>query len=361
MEKSLECPLADVSCCRDLPEHHEPVEATFAPELRPGFVLDGRFRLTEALSRSGMATIYKAEDSLNPGGAVAVKVPHLKLECDPGFFSRFQREEEIGRKLNHPHILKFLPVNGEKSRPYIVTEYLRGCTLAHLMWTRKRLPERDALRIASLICEALQHMHWRGVVHRDLKPSNIMLCCDGTIRLMDFGIASAATSPRITIGAGFSPTMGTPDYMSPEQVTSGKTDERTDIYGLGAVLFEMLTGVIPFQAENPWVAMNNRVTGDPPAPRKLNPEISREAEEIILHAMRRDPEERYQTAAAFKVELDAPEEVKVTGYCNRLEKPRWKFGMQTTPVLAGTLVGLGFISLQVISFMIIRHLLAHAH
>ena len=359
MEKTADCPLADVSCCQDLPEHHEPVQESYAPELKPGFVLDGRFRLTKALSRSGMATIYMADDCQNPGQAVAVKVPHLKLECDAGFFSRFQREEEIGRQLDHPHILKFLPVNGERSRPYIVTEYLRGCTLAHLMWTQKRLPERDALRIASLICEALQYLHESGVVHRDLKPSNIMLCCNGTIRLMDFGIASAATSARITIGGGFSPTMGTPDYMSPEQVTSRKTDERTDIYGLGAVLYEMLTGAIPFQAENPWVAMNNRVTGDPPAPRKLNPEISREAEEIVLHAMRRDPEERYQTAAAFKAELDAPEEVRVTGYCNRLEAPRWKFGMQTTPVLAGTLAGLGFISLQVLGFVIIKHLLTH--
>ena len=121
----------------------------------------------------------------------------------------------------------------------------------------------------------------------------------------------------------------------------------------------MLTGVIPFQAENPWVAMNNRVTGDPPAPRKVNPEISREAEEIVLHAMRRNAEERYQTAAAFKADLDNPEAVKVTGLCNRLESPRWKFGMQTTPVLAGTLVGLGFISLQVLAFFLIKHLSGH--
>lgn len=358
MENIVATPLAGVSCCENLPEHHEPVEVTYAPELKLGFVLDGRFRLVKALSRSGMATIYKADDAQNPDRPVAVKVPHLKLESDPGFYSRFQREEEIGGRLDHPHILKFIPLNGSKSRPYIVTEYLSGCTLSHLIWKHKRLPERDALKITGLICEALQHMHSRGVVHRDLKPPNIMLCCDGTMRLMDFGIASAADSARITIGGGFSSMMGTPDYMSPEQVTSTRTDERTDIYGLGAVLFEMLTGVIPFQADNPWMAMNNRVTGDPPAPRSLNPAISREAEEIVLHAMRRNPAERYQTAAAFKAELDAPEKVNVTGLCHRLEKPRWKFGMRTTPLLAGALLGLGFISLQVLAFMVLRHVLA---
>lgn len=355
MEKAVAGPLADVAWCQDLPEHHEPVEGTYPRELRKGFVLDGRFRLTEALSRSGMATIYQADDLENPGEPVAVKVPHLKLESEPSYFARFQREEEIGRKLDHPYVLKFLPVEGKKSRLYLVTEYLRGCTLAHLMWARPKMPERDTLKIASLICEALEYLHGQGVVHRDLKPSNIMLCCDGTIRLMDFGIASAATSSRITLGGGLTPTIGTPDYMAPEQVVNRKTDERTDIYGLGAVLYEMLTGGIPFQAENPWVAMNNRVSGDPPAPRKLRPGISREAEEIVLHAMQRNPDDRYQTAAAFKAELDAPEQVKVTGYCNRLEKPHWKFGMQTTPVLAGTLVGAGFISLQVLAFVVLRH------
>jgi serine/threonine protein kinase len=361
MENVAACPLADVSCCQDLPEHHEPVEISYAPELRPGHLLDSRFRLIEPLSRSGMATIYKAEDVQDFGRTVAVKVPHLKLESDPGYFSRFQREEEIGRSLDHPFVLKFLPLNGAKSRPYIVTEYLRGCTLSHLIWRHKRLPERDALKITSLICHTLQYLHAHGVVHRDLKPSNIMLCCDGTIRLMDFGIASSSSSQRITLGGGFSPAMGTPDYMSPEQVTIRATDERTDIYGLGTVLFEMLAGAIPFQAENPWVAMNDRVTGDPPAPRKLNPDISPEAEEIVLRAMRRDPAERFQTAAEFKAALDAPGEFKVTGLCHRLEKPRFKLGMHTTPVIAGTLVGLGFISLQIAAFFLLRLLLQARH
>ena len=135
------------------------------------------------------------------------------------------------------------------------------------------LPEKDALRIASLICDALQHMHERGVVHRDLKPGNIMVCRDRTIRIMDFGIASAADARKITLH-GLTDTMGTPEYMSPEQVKNERTDERSDIYCLGAVLYEMLTGVVPFQNENCWVTMNNRVTGDPIAPRELNPNFA---------------------------------------------------------------------------------------
>lgn len=156
------CPLEHVACCREVPDYHESVQQSFAPELRPGHLLDGRFRLVEPISRSGMAVIYRAQDERNQNQQVAVKMPHLRLESDPGFFSRFQREEEIGRRLNHPYVLKFLPVEGEKSRPYIVTEYLRGCTLAHLMNAMRPFPEKDALKIASLVCEALQHMPWRG-------------------------------------------------------------------------------------------------------------------------------------------------------------------------------------------------------
>jgi serine/threonine protein kinase len=350
-------PLDDVASCLDLPEHHDAVEATFAPELRAGQVLDGRFVISEPISRSGMSTIYRAQDLLSDKEIVAVKVPHLAYESDPNFFSRFQREEEIGRKLNHPSLLKFIPVEN-KSRPYLVTEYLSGCTLWHLLNQKRPLPEKDAFKIASLVCEALQHMHWRGVVHRDLKPGNIMICRDRTIRLMDFGIASAANSRKITL-QGVNATMGTPEYMSPEQVKNQKGDERTDIYCLGAVLYEMLTGVVPFQDENCWVSMNNRVTGDPIAPRKINPDISPQAEEIVLHAMQRDPANRYQTAAAMKAELDAPRLVTVTGYSERLQAPHWRLSMRETPVIAGALIAVGFILAQVMGFLLLRHLIKH--
>ncbi len=321
--------------------------------MRAGHLLDGRFLVGEPISRSGMAMIYKAEDTHNQNQVVAVKVPHLRLEADPNFFSRFQREEEIGRKLDHPFVLKFIPVQ-HKSRPYIVTEYLRGCTLAHLLHALRPLPEKDALRIASLLCDALQHLHEHGVVHRDLKPDNIMICRDRSIRLMDFGIAMATDARRVTL-SGLTPTMGTPDYMAPEQVKNQRGDARTDIYSLGVMLYEMLTGVVPFQNENAWTAMNDRVTGDPAAPRKLNPELSPEAEEIVLHAMQRDPANRYPTAAAMKAELDAPREVRVSGYCDRLQAPHWRMGMRETPLIAGSLLGLGCIALQVVMFLLLRH------
>jgi serine/threonine-protein kinase len=349
-------PLDDVACCSDVPDHHDPVEPTFAPELRPGHLLDGRFLICEPLSRSGMATIYQARDSLNQDALVAVKVPHLRYEADPNFFSRFQREEDIGRKLDHPFLLKFIPVE-KKSRPYLVTEYLHGCTLAHLLDAMRPLPEKDALRIASLLCDALEHMHQHGVIHRDLKPGNIMICRDRTLRLMDFGIALAPDTRKITLH-GLTATMGTPEYMSPEQVKNERGDERSDIYSLGAVLYELLTGVVPFQNENCWVSMNHRVTGDPIAPRKLNPKISSQAEEIILHAMQRDPNNRYSTVAAMKAELDNPKKVHVTGYCDRLQTPHWRLSFRETPVIAGTLLALGFILLQVAAFLLLRHLKA---
>jgi len=351
------CPLEGVACCQGVTEYHPAVEANRTGELHPGDILDERFLITEVISRSGMAMIFKAQDLFNHNANVALKVPHLEFESDPGFYTRFHREEEIGLKLDHPYVLKFIPVAGPKSRPYLVTEYLRGCTLAHLLNETRPLPEKDALQIASLLCDALQHMHWRGVVHRDLKPGNIMICRDRTIRLMDFGIAAMADSRKITL-QGFTATMGTPEYMSPEQVKNQRGDERSDIYCLGAVLYEMLTGSVPFQDENCWVSMNNRVTGDPIAPRKLNPNLSPEAEEIVLHAMQRDPARRYQTAAAMKADLDSPHKIHVTGYCDRLEAPSFRLSMRETPVLAGSLIAAGILLVQVLAFLLIKHLMA---
>ena len=295
---------------------------TMTNELKPGDVLDGRFEIEGVISRSGMASIYKAKD-LETKQAVAVKIPYMQLESDPAAFARFQREAEIGELLNHPNILKFIKVPN-KSRPYIVTEYLEGKTLSTVLNEMRPLPIPDAVQIASYVCGALAHMHENKVVHRDLKPQNIMICDDGTLRIIDFGIAKSTEMRRLTF-AGFTPAMGTPDYMAPEQVKGKRGDERTDIYSLGAVLYEMTTGSVPFEGPNPFIVMNSRITGDPVAPRKLNPEISEALEEIVLHAMEREPHRRYHSAAAMKAELDDPETVKLTGRHHQLKSPRiWK-------------------------------------
>jgi serine/threonine-protein kinase len=207
-------------------------------------------------------------------------------------------------------------------------EYLEGKTLDQVMNKIRPLPISDAVQIASQVCGALAYMHEHKIVHRDLKPQNIMICNDGSLRIMDFGIAKSTEMRRITF-AGFSPAMGTPDYMAPEQVQGKRGDERTDIYSLGAVLYEMATGSVPFEGDNPFIVMNSRITGDPIAPRKLNREIPKEIEEIILHAMEREPHRRYASAAAMKAELDNPDAVKLTGRHQHLQsvqgwKTRWQ-------------------------------------
>jgi serine/threonine-protein kinase len=311
---------------RGLPIYCEP-EPQMSPEMEVGQVLDERFQITDVISRSGMASIFKARD-LTSGQDVAVKVPFMQFESDPAFFSRFEREEAIGRTLDHPYILHILAVE-DKSRPYIVMELLKGQTLRQVLRSVERLPAEHALDIAARICEALEYLHAKNIIHRDLKPENIMLCDDGSIRVMDFGIAKAVGLRRLTF-TGFSAAMGTPDYMAPEQVKGKRGDARTDLYSLGAMLYEMLTGSTPFEGVNPYAIMNARLVGDPVAPRKLNPEISPEVEEIVLHAMEQKPYDRYPTATAMRIELRAPEDVQVTGRCQRLRPPvPWRAGWRT--------------------------------
>jgi serine/threonine protein phosphatase PrpC len=297
-------------------------------ELEVGDVLDDRFEILQVISRSGMASIFKALDRLD-NTQVALKVPFMQYESDPAFYSRFQREEEIGRALAHPCILKIIAVDEDKkSRPYIAMELLSGKTLDEVMRNEHPMSVSKAMSIVAKICDALEYMHEKDIVHRDLKPSNIMVCEDGSLRIMDFGIAKAAGMRRVTF-TGFSPAMGTPDYMAPEQVKGRRGDRRSDIYSLGAILYEMVTGHTPFEGQNPFLIMQARITGDPEAPTNFNPDITHQLEEIILHAMEREPRNRYPAAQDMAAELRDPDHVIITGRVSRLQVPhvgriRWR-------------------------------------
>jgi serine/threonine-protein kinase len=352
-EATVTPPLAGIGCCQSVPEYYGTIAPSAEPQLRLSQVVDGRFLIREIFSRGGMATLYRAEDLRNEKREVVLKVPLLRVESDPAAFTRFRHEEEIGLELSHPSLVGFYPAAGEKSRVYIAMESLRGCTLDYLGYDARPLPEDDALKIISPVCEAVGHMHGCGIIHRDLKPSNIMICCDRTLRVMDFGLASPPIRRRSPL-AKLTTILGTPEYMAPEQVKNGPVDERTDIYALGAILYELLTGEVPFKNEDPWQSAFQRTTGDPIAPRTLNSALSPQAEEIVLHALQRNPRDRYPSMAAFKADLDAPERVQVTGYCERLRRSRWKLGFQSTPVLAGLLLGLGAILCFATLFLILR-------
>ena len=272
-----------------------------------GDTLD-HYRLDATVARSGMSTLYRATD-LQTGRTVAIKIPHAEMEADPVLLERFAREQQIGQELDHPGIVKAF--DGEtRSRLYMVIEWVDGRLLRSILNEERKLPIERAVQITLGICDALDYMHKRGVVHRDLKPENIMVGPDDSIKLIDFGIAMKEDARRLTF-AGMSPALGTPDYIAPEQVKGQRGDQRSDIYALGIMLYEMLTGTTPFIGPNPLAVMNERLLVDPKPARSLNPQISPQLEEILFRALERDPRHRYATAAEMAWELEHQDQVGV--------------------------------------------------
>jgi len=285
--------------------------------LRPGDKLD-HYLIENLVERSGMASIFRATDE-QTGRRVAIKVPHPEMEADPIFFERFNREQEIGQKLEHPGVMKVFP-NEHHSQHYMVMEWVEGRLLRGLLNEQGKFPADRAVKIALQVASEIEYIHGHGVVHRDLKPENIMVDANDHIKLIDFGIAANLGSRRITF-AKFSQTVGTPDYISPEQVKGKRGDARSDVYALGVMLYEMLTGKVPFTGPNAFVIMNDRLLNNPIPPREIEPAISPQLQEIIYRAMERDPNKRYPNAHELILDLEHQDKV---GVAERPEVTDWR-------------------------------------
>src|SRR5947209_1833855 len=254
----------------------------------------GRYELRRRVAQGGMAEVYLGYDR-RVRRQVAIKVLYGR---DESFVRRFEREALAVGTLSHDHILPLYDFGEQRPWYYLVMPYVEGGTLREYLHKRKRLTLEEAASFVDQIASALQYAHDHGVIHRDVKPSNILLRRDGFAYLVDFGLAKAMLGAESLTGAGAM--VGTPEYMAPEQ-SNGVHDYRSDIYSLGVILYHMLTGRVPFMAESPVATSLKHIQTEPTPPRELNREIPPAVEEVILKAMAKDPQARYQEAQALSI------------------------------------------------------------
>lgn len=260
-----------------------------------GKVLANRYRIGERIGGGGMALVYRAED-MQLGREVAVKVLRSQFGSDEDFVRRFRREAQNAASLSHPNVVQIYDVGREDDQHYIVMELVEGKTLKALIQEQGPLPVAQAARIAGEILRALDHAHAQRIVHRDIKPHNILISKDGRVKVTDFGIARATTTDTVTHTGSI---MGSAHYFSPEQANGQVTGDRSDIYSVGIVLYEMVTGTVPFQGESPITVALKHIRERPVSPAQLNPEVPVELEQIILRALEKEPDDRYPSAAAM--------------------------------------------------------------
>ena len=261
-----------------------------------GDLLAGRYELRSRLGRGGMAEVFRAVDT-RLGREVAVKVLARHLLADPRSVERFEREGRTAASLHHPNIVNVYDAASEGDTHYLVMELVEGPTLAEIIKREGQMPLPRALDIASRIAAALQVAHGRGLVHHDVKPSNVLFDRDDNVKVTDFGIARAASSDITTV-------QGSPPYVAPEQAKGGRADPRSDVYGLGCVLFEMLAGQPPFSGSSASAVIMQHLETPPPPLTKFRNDVPADVSNIVTRALAKDPEQRYDSAQALRSDLD---------------------------------------------------------
>jgi serine/threonine-protein kinase len=262
-------------------------------------LFDGRYRIQRKLGAGGMADVYLAEDQ-ELGRRVAIKILNGRHANDDQFIERFRREAKNAAALNHPNIVSIYDRGEAEDTYYIAMEFLDGRTLKELVVSRGAAPINVAIEYARQILLALRFAHRHGIVHRDIKPHNVLVDAEGRVKVTDFGIARAGTSQMTETGS----IVGTAQYLSPEQARGGEVDPRSDLYSLGVVLYELLTGKTPFDGETPVEIAMKHLSNAPKPPSKLRPDVPPELDKVVLRALAKDPNDRYQSADEMEADLE---------------------------------------------------------
>ena len=265
-----------------------------------GTVIGGRYRIVKLLGQGGYAGTYLADD-LQENRRVALKLPNLSELGDPAVYERFKRELSIGKILQHPDLFVAID-SSEGNPPYLVFHYIENESLAAVLEKGKLFSPQQTVEMAANLLDALEYCHRKGVCHRDIKPENLMIGSDGHLKVIDFGIAMMSNSPRVT-WRGFSGLVGTPEYMSPEQIKGERGNEQSDIYAVGCLLYHMIAGHPPYCGDNPMTVMYQHLTAQPKPLTEICPDIHPGIWAVICRAMRRRKNERYSSAAEMAKDL----------------------------------------------------------
>ncbi len=299
------------------------------------------YQIQAHMAQGGMSDIYRAFDLVNHR-QVVIKIPDQSMLGDPAQFERFQRELDVMKTLDHPTILKGLGSGKYNRVPYLVTEFVDGQSLRTLIETSAPLPPDQAVSLIRKIAEGMAYCHKNDVIHRDLKPENILITTDGQPLIMDFGLALTKGSHRVTY-SNLSATMGTPDYMAPEQIEGQRGDQRTDVYALGTIMFELLTGKTPFTGDSNMAVMAQHLNGTAARLDRVNPSIPPQLAAIVATCLARNPDDRYAEMTALIQALDHPENANLTVLEKLNTSSRSAMSLTQMQVTQGILIAAGII------------------